>query len=200
MKRTSPISELERIFAIRKELPLLLRGTFTRHIINIFKTPFLPTLNPEGGFLFYAIPETFDRLGIKINREENRTRDYNFIYGLCKTWAGIHTDFYEAERLGGITLEQLPAFNAMRKKMKGSIIGFNPQISELKLFPEYSGKGQLITTSEPVELRCSGGIPLRYISFIEPLGELDKSLLLEEYERAIGHKLTPEELARTSLK
>jgi len=199
MERENLSLELERIFSKKQELPLLLRGTFTRHLLSIFNVGVLLPLNPESGFLFYAIPETFDRLGIEIHKEENKTRGYDFIYNLCKTWARVHTNFYEVEKLGGMTLEQLPAFYAMREKMIGSIIGFNQRALELGIFPEYSGKGHIVTTSEPVELRCEHGIPLEYIAFVEPIGELDKKMLLEAYEKTIGHKLTSEQLAKTSL-
>jgi len=200
MGQSNLANEVSRIFSVDREQPLLLRGSATGYILNMFESGFLPSLNEQEAFFFYAVPEVFDSFGIPINKSEISVNNYTFAHQQAKEWAVIHTTGYESGKLGDMSLEKMQMLESILQGKKGIIIGFNPQVSQLGMFPEYSGKNCLLTTSEPIEIRCSGGIPIKYVSFVEPIGEIDKVILLKEYERILGHKLSSEELARTTLR
>jgi len=198
MRRKNIIRELERIFSRNGDLPLLLRGTATGYTLSIFRG-FLAPLNELDAFLFWAVPETFDKYGIPIEKAETGVSNYEFAYRSSVDWAALHTTGYENGKLDDTSIEGLKRLETILQGKNGVVIGFNHQVSELGMFPEYTGEGHLVMTSEPVEIRYRKGIPLKYISCVEPIGELDKAILLTEYEKILGHKLTPIELAKTTL-
>ena len=127
MRKKNIINELERIFLRDEEVPLLLRGTATGYALSIFNG-FLDSLNELDAFLFWAVPEAFDKYGIHIDKSGKGVDNYESAYSSSVDWAALHTTMYENDHLSDRSFEGLRKLEAILQTKRGVVIGFNSQI------------------------------------------------------------------------